>query len=159
MSAVAYETDRAFELMKRIETLEDVAESLPKADNRRLRLLELVSRDIASFPPMRPRVAAELLELSEKTVRAWTLEGVFRTAPTQSSPRLLLDVERVHQVLHLVRDLRAAGKTAGLLDEVYRRLVDATWLEREDLTESLEQMRRGEGVVVVPKPLQSPVAS
>lgn len=40
------------------------------------------------------------------------------------------------------------GRTAGLLDEVHRRLVDATWLERDDLVESLEQMRRGEGRVI-----------
>ena len=55
----------------------------------------------------------------------------------------------MHQVRRLLKDLRAAGKTVGLLDEVYRRLVDATWLEREDLTKSLEQMRRGEGTTRV----------
>ena len=64
---------------------------------------------------------------------------------------MLLDVERVHEVLRLVKDLRAAGKTVGLLDEVHRRLVDATWLDRDDLTESLEQMRRGEGTTRVGK--------
>lgn len=44
-------------------------------------------------------------------------------------------------------DMREMGRTAGLLDEVHCRLVDATWLERDDLLESLEQMRRGEGRV------------
>jgi hypothetical protein len=92
-----------------------------------------------------------LLSLSEKTVRGWADEGVLTRAEGSFS-RLLLDMVRVHQVMHLVRDLRAAGKTAGLLDEVHRRLVDATWLNREDLAESLEQMRRGQGTTRIPKP-------
>ena len=61
-------------------------------------------------------------------------------------------VAEVHEVLHLLADLRVAGRTTGLLDEVHRRLVDATWLERDDLAESLEQMRRGEGTTRVAKP-------
>lgn len=39
----------------------------------------------------------------------------------------------------------------ALLDEVYWRLVDATWLKRSDLKESLEQMHRGEGTVRRPR--------
>ena len=147
MTAVATETTHAVELMERVETLESVARSLPEQDERRQRLLSLVEKDLSSAAPLRPRVAAELLGLSEKTVRAWVDEGILVAAET-SSPRLLLDVVRVHEVIHLVQDLRAAGATTGLLDEVYRRLVDATWLDREDLQESLAQMRRGEGFVI-----------
>jgi hypothetical protein len=65
---------------------------------------------------------------------------------------LLLDVERVHDVLHLIKDLREAGNTSGLLDELYRQLVDASWLERGDLREVVEQMRRGEGEVIAALP-------
>lgn len=147
MTAVASETSHAVELMERVETLESVARSLPEQDERRRRLLALVERDLTSAAPLRPRVAAELLGLSEKTIRAWVEEGVLLAAET-SSPRLLLDVARVHEVIHLISDLRAAGTTKGLLDEVYRRLVDATWLERADFHESLAQMRRGEGRVI-----------
>lgn len=147
MTAVALETTHAVELMERVETLESVARSLPEQDERRQRLLALVERDLSSAAPLRPRVAAELLGLSERSIRAWVEEGVLLAAET-SSPRLLLDVARVHEVLHLIEDLRAAGTTKGLLDEVYRRLVDATWLERDDLQESLAQMRRGEGRVI-----------
>jgi hypothetical protein len=39
-----------------------------------------------------------------------------------------------------------------LLDETHHRLVDSTWLEDPDLAESLEQMRRGEGVLRVTRP-------
>lgn len=61
---------------------------------------------------------------------------------------MLLDAERLHDVLHLVSDLRRAGKNHGLLDEVHRRLSDQSLLDREDLATSLEQMHRGEGHVV-----------
>ena len=151
MTAVAIETTSAVELMERIETLESVAHSLPDGDARRSQLLDLVEKDLASAPPLRPRVAAQLLGLSEKTVRAWVEEGVLLRSQT-SSPRLLLDVERVHDVLHLIKDLRDAGNTSGLLDEVYRQLVDASWLERGDLRESVAQMRRGEGEVIATRP-------
>lgn len=151
MSTVAHDSVQARELIERIETLENVAMSLPEQDHRRSALLALVEKDLAGAPALRPRIAAELLGLSEKTVRAWTEDGILTRADTRSS-RLLLDARRVHEVLHLVSDLRRAGQTVGLLDEVHRRLVDSTWLERDDLVESLEQMRRGEGTTRVPNP-------
>lgn len=150
MTAVADETRLARDLIERVETLEGIADSLPERDGRRDTLLRLVEQDLAKAPALRPRIAAELLGLSERTVREWVKEGVLTPAAT-SSPRLLLDVRRVHEVLHVVASLRAAGKVAGLLDEVHRRLVDETWLDRDDLAESLEQMRRGEGTVRVPR--------
>jgi len=128
VTAVATETTHALELMARVETLESVALSLPEGDVRRAQLLELAEKDLAAAAPMRPRVAAELLGLSEKTVRAWVEENVLLRAET-SSPRLLLDVQRVHDVLHLINDLRHAGNATGLLDEVYRQLVRASRLE------------------------------
>jgi len=146
VTAVSDETTRAFDLIERIEALEGLAQTLSEQDERRSTLLRLIEKDLAAAPPLRPRIAAELLGLSEKTVRAWLHEGVLTRADGPTS-RVLLDVQRVHWVLHLVKDLRAAGKTAGLLDAVYRRLVDATWLERDDLAQSLEQMHRGEGTV------------
>lgn len=151
MSTVAHETTQALDLIERIETLESVAKSLPDQDERRSALLDLVEKDLAGAPALRPRIAAELLGLSEKTVRAWVEEGVLARAAGSSS-RLLLDARRVHEVLHLLADLRVAGRTTGLLDEVHRRLVDATWLERDDLAESLQQMRHGEGTTRVAKP-------
>ncbi|MDQ1287070.1 MAG: hypothetical protein QG622_635, partial [Actinomycetota bacterium] len=69
-------------------------------------------------------------------------EGVL--IAIQERPRLVLDLSRLHEVVHLVRDLREAGKTAGLLDEVYRRLSDARWQEDADLAESLRQADQGQ---------------
>jgi len=144
VAAIEQEMRQAFDLLDRVEILEQVASTLPEHDEGRSQLLGLVDKDLASAPPLRPRIAAQLLRLSEKTVQAWTREGVLRRAESPSS-RTLLDVRQVHQVLHLVQDLRATGKTTGLLDEVHRRLVDATWLERADLEASLAQLQRREG--------------
>jgi hypothetical protein len=58
-------------------------------------------------------------------------------------------------VSHLVGDLRRAGQKRGLLDEVFRRLADDALAERDDLAESLAQMRRGAGRVVRPAPSRS----
>jgi hypothetical protein len=135
MTRVADESRQAYDLIERIETLERVASTLPDQDDRRLALLGLVEKDLGSAHPLRPRIAAEVLDLSEKTVRAWTQEGVLTRAAGQSS-RVLLDAERVHEVLRLVTDLRAAGKTVGLFDEVQRRLADAKALERAEVGES-----------------------
>jgi DNA-binding transcriptional MerR regulator len=151
MTAVAEETRQARDLIQRVETLEGVANSLPEQDERRDTLLHVVEQDLAQARALRPRIAAELLGLSERTVRAWVKEGVLTQADA-SSRRLLLDVRRVHEVLHVVTALRTAGRTTGLLDEVHRRLVDETWLDRHDLAESLEQMQRGEGTIRVPGP-------
>ena len=95
--------------------------------------------------------------LEVAVARAATLNAPQTAGP---SSRVLLDDEQVHQVLRLVEDLRAAGKTVGLLDEVHRRLVDATWLKRDDLTESLEQMRAGaaEAVTKAAPTLGTPAA-
>lgn len=71
-------------------------------------------------------------------------------AVAQRAPRLLLDVRSVHEVGHIVRDLRTLGRDRDLLDEVWRRLSDAALLERPDVRESIEQMRWGEGQVLRP---------
>lgn len=143
---VDVEQDRVHALFSRVEQIEDVAGTLPFDDPRRHALTAVARQELSAAEPIRPVIAAGLLELTEKTVRAWVSEGVL-TARVER-PRLLLDPGRLHDVLHLVRELKAAGKSRGLLDEVYRRLADAALLEREDLQVSLEQMRRGRGRVV-----------
>lgn len=143
---VMAETQQLLDLFEQVEEIEQVAGTLPEHDGRRAKLNSVVAKALAKAPPVRPVVAGELLDLTEKTVRAWAQEGVLTVSRTE--PRMLLDAGRLHQVLHLVGDLRRAGKTRGLLDEVYRKLADRTLLDRSDLTESLEQMSNGEGRVV-----------
>ncbi|MCK2237575.1 MULTISPECIES: hypothetical protein [unclassified Crossiella] len=144
--SIVTETQQLRDLFAEIEVIEEVAETLPRNDDRRLRLLSLAEKRLAGALPVRPAVAGELLELTEKTVRAWASEGVLTIA--QVDPTLRIDVRRLHQVRLLVEDLRQAGRSRGLLDEVHRRLSDQALLDRLDLAESLAQMNRGEGRVV-----------
>jgi DNA-binding transcriptional MerR regulator len=144
--SIALEERRIRSLFDRVETMEDVARTLPVDDDRRARLLEVSNAALADEGTVRPVIAARLLGLSEKTVRAWASHGVIGTA--QRAPRLLLDLQSVHEVSHILRDLREHGRDRDLMDEVWRRLNDAVLLERADLQESIEQMRQGEGRVL-----------
>jgi hypothetical protein len=148
--SIAVEEQRIRSLFDRVETVEDVARTLPEDDERRAKLLAVSDAALAEEGTVRPVIAARLLGLSEKTVRAWANQGVLAVA--QRAPRLLLDVHGVHEVSHILRDLRAVGRDRDLLDEVWRRLSGAVLLERPDLRESIEQMRRGEGKVLRPLP-------
>jgi hypothetical protein len=145
---IAVEEERIRGLFERVETVEAVARTLDEGDERRARLLAVSDSELAAEATIRPVIAARLLGLSEKTIRAWAAEGVLLVA--QRKPRLLLDVRGVHVISHILRDLRSHGKDRDLLDEVWRRLSDAALLERADLKESIGQMRRGEGRVLRP---------
>jgi len=145
---IAIEEKRLRNLFERVEVVEDVARTFPEDDERRAKLLAVSDSALAEEGTVRPVIVARILGLSEKTVRAWAAAGVL--AVTRRSPRLLLDVRSVHVVSHLVRELRAAGQDRDLLDQVWRRLEDAALLDRDDLRESVDQMRRGEGRVLRP---------
>ena len=144
--SVATEAAHIRDLFETIEELESVASSLAEDDERRRKLDGVVAKTLRQAPPVRPVVAGELLDLTEKTVKAWAREGVL--AIHSQEPRMLLDTVRLHEVLHLVSDLRRAGKTRGLIDEVHRRLSDQSLLDRSDLASSLDEMRSGRGRVV-----------
>ncbi|WP_330272331.1 hypothetical protein OG205_35995 [Lentzea sp. NBC_00516] len=146
--SVATEAAHIRDLFDTIEELEAVASSLSADDERRHRLDGVVAKTLRQAPPVRPVVAGELLDLTEKTVKAWAREGVL--AIHSQEPRMLLDTVRLHEVLHLVSDLRRGGKTRGLIDEVHRRLSDQSLLDRQDLASSLDEMRSGRGRVVRP---------
>jgi hypothetical protein len=81
------------------------------------------------------------------TVEAWAKEGLL-TAAAGEHKRLVLDAERLHEVLHLVQDLRTQGRDRNLIEAVWYRLNDQALVEREDFAESIEQMKRGEGRIV-----------
>ncbi len=140
---IAMEAQRTRSLLSQWGRVERVAQTLPTDDPRRAELLNTVEQALVEAAPVRPVVAADLLHFTEKTVRDWVRAGVLRVR--QQRPRLLLDPMRLHEVAQLVADLRQAGRTRKLLDEVYRRLADQALLDRDDLAESLEQMQRSEG--------------
>jgi hypothetical protein len=146
--SIAIEEKRIRGAFDRAETVEDVARTLPEDDERRARLLKVSSATLSDGGAIRPVIAARLLGLSEKTVRAWAAQGAIAVA--ERKPRLLLDPQSVHLVSHILRELREHGKDRDLLDEVWRRLNDSALLERVDLRESIEQMRQGQGRVLRP---------
>jgi hypothetical protein len=143
---IAIEEKRIRSLFSRVEAVEEVARTLPEGDERRAKLMAVSTAALAEEGTIRPVIAARLLGLSEKTVRAWAAQGVLAVA--QPAPRLLLDLQSVHEISHILGELRAAGQERDLLDEVWRRLGDAALLERPDLQESIEQMRQGRGRVL-----------
>jgi len=118
--SIAIEEKRIRSLFDRVETVEDVTRTLPEGDERRARLLEVSSAALAEEGTIRPLIAARLLGLSEKTIRAWVSQGVIAVA--QPAPRLLLDLldlQSVHATSHIVRELREHGKDRDLLDKVW----------------------------------------
>lgn len=146
--SVPTEERRIRNLFERVEAIEEVAATLPEGDQRRARLLA-VSRDaLAEEATVRPVIAAKILGLSEKTVRAWADAGLLATR--QRSPRLLLDVPGVHLVSHVLRELREEGLDRDLLEHVWHRLEDQALLNREDLRESIDQLLRGDVTVLRP---------
>ena len=151
---VAAEQERIETVFEQVEEIEQIADTLAPDDERRARLLRVAKRFLSGCAPVRPRIAAVLLQLSEPTIRAWARQGVLTSVPTRS-PRLVLDPSRLHAVLHLVRDLQRSGQTNGLLEAVWYRLSDHALLEREDLAESLKEMRSGRGREVDPDELSS----
>lgn len=136
------ETRKMFEHVERLEDLQRrIAPRLSDDEDHTMR--DVIREALAHIQPVRVPIASDLLALDEKTVRSWVREGVLTEAHTTSS-RKHLDPKRLHEVLHLVRELRQAGKTRGLLDAVWFRLQDEAILDRDDLAESLDQMHRGE---------------
>ncbi|SNY56515.1 hypothetical protein [Paractinoplanes atraurantiacus] len=101
-------------------------------DEQRREILDATHQAIQECEPVRVTIAAQLLNLSRKTVEAWAKEGLL-TAAAGKHKRLVLDAERLHEVLHLVRDLRARGRDRNLIEAVWYRLNDQALVEREDL--------------------------
>lgn len=147
---VAAEETRIIHLFERVESLEAVAGADNIRDDQRRDILDAVRQAIDECEPVRVTIAAQLLDLSRKTVEAWARDGVLTVASVGNQKRLVLDANRLHEVMHLVRDLRAQGRDRNLIEAVWHRLSDQSLLERADLTESIEQMRRGEGRTVRP---------
>ncbi|WCD91342.1 hypothetical protein KPP03845_200303 (plasmid) [Streptomyces xanthophaeus] len=129
-------------LFDRLEKVEEVAEKIARREpDEAASLRGVVQETLAEAGPVRVSVAAALLEFSDHTVRTWIEEGLLTAVAKRP---LRVDPARLHQVLHLVRDLRDAGHKRGLLDAVWYRLQDSALLERGDLQQSLAEMREGD---------------
>lgn len=147
--SVVDERENLTVLLDDVAQLQKVAETFSPDDERVQALEAVVSHRLAAAPPMRVSIAAAFLGLSEPTARAWASRGVLRVRSRK--PRLLLDSGSVLEVRQLVEELRRAGHSGNLLDEVFNRPSDEQTLADPDLAESLEQMHRGEYVVRRPR--------
>lgn len=141
-STMEYEEAQVRELFERVDAVAEVARVI-EGDHpgEAARLLTVSRNALSQASPVRVPIAARLLLVSDKTVRAWVNEGLLK--PQSHRPRLLLDTERLHDVLQFVRELRARGKDRDLLTNLWQRLEDEALLDRDDLAESLEQAREG----------------
>ena len=148
--SIAVEEERFTNLLSRVEEVEKVMDTFDEGDPRRTQLAKVRDGALEDSEPVRPKIAAALLRVSERTVRTWAKEGVLAAARTE--PRLLLDPTCLHAVLHHVEELRKVGRKHDLLNALWIRLSDQALLDRDDLAESLEQMRAGQGRVIYPKP-------
>lgn len=130
------------DLFGRVGKMQSVAHSIRDDHPRESAELLQVSRDeLSQAPPVRVSIAARLLLVSDKTIRSWVSEGVL--TPRHKQPRLVLDTERLHEVLQLVMELRAKKQDQALLASLWERLADEALLDRDDLAESLEQLQEG----------------
>jgi hypothetical protein len=130
------------DLFARVDEVLDVAHSIEdERPQEAARLVHVSHGALSSAEPVRVPIAARILLVSDKTVRAWVEDGLLM--PRAVRPRLLLDAERLHAVLRLLDDLRAVGQDRDFRDNLWNKLRDEALLDRADLAESLSQMNAG----------------
>src|SRR6202451_4668618 len=138
-SPMAREEAAVRKLFARVDDVLDVALSREVERPREAaRLVHASHGALSSAEPVRVPIAARILLVSDKTVRAWVEDGLL--TPRAVRPRLLIDAERLHAVLRFLGDLRAAGHDRDFRDDLWNKLRDEALLDRPDLTESLSQM-------------------
>jgi hypothetical protein len=126
-----------------VDEVLDVAHTIEgERPQEAVRLVHASHGALSTAGPVRVPIAARILLVSDKTVRAWVEDGLL--TPRAVRPRLLLDAERLHTVLRFLGDLRAAGQDRDFRDDLWNRLRDESLLDRADLTESLSQMNAGD---------------
>lgn len=137
------ETEQLRDLFDRVDKVLNVADNIRREHPRYAAELVQASRSaLSSAQPVRVRIAAVLLSVSDKTIRDWIHEGVLTTRSGQRRVQSL-DPERLHKVVHLVQDLRASGQNRDLRASLWNKLQDSALLDRDDLAESLGQLRTG----------------
>jgi DNA-binding transcriptional MerR regulator len=130
------------DLFARVDEVLDVAHSIEVERPRdAARLVHASHGALSAAEPVRVPVAAKILLVSDKTIRAWAEDGLL--TPREVRPRLLIDAERLHTVLHFLSDLRAAGQDRDFREMLWNRLQDEALLDRTEMAESLSQMNAG----------------
>lgn len=141
-STIEREETAVRDLFARVDEVLDVAHTIEgEHPQEAARLVHASLGALSSAEPVRVPIAARILLVSDKTVRAWAEDGLLTSRAMR--PRLLLDVERLHTVLRFLSDLRAVGQDRDFRDTLWNRLRDEALLDRTDLAESLFQMDAG----------------
>jgi hypothetical protein len=144
MTTIAEDARRIGVLFDRIDDLDQVAYSLPGHDDRYQRLVDVAEATLAEEGPIRPTVAASVLDVDERTVREWADNGVLTIAGRR--PRLLLDPTSVYEISRLIRDLHAMDDHEPL-DEMWRHLTDQVPTECVDMPQGLAHTPRARSVI------------
>ena len=140
------EFDHIEQTFDQVEQLDQTAVVVEHTLPEQAHEIQSVMRSMLSHvPPVGVTTASKLLAVDRKTVDSWAEQGLLVEAETPSSRRGF-DPLRLHQVRHVVRQLRAAGRTRHLSDAIWFHLEDQAVLEREDVQEGLRQLHAGEVV-------------
>lgn len=141
------ELQAAKESIREVEDLDLITERLGQQDHEaRKRATRLRKRRLDQG--IRVSVAADLLEVSVPTVKAWIEAGILKAAGDDRPQRVRLG--SVLRTRALIRDLRGLGRRAKLMPAVLAALEDEQTLESNELKTSLEQMRQGKLVRLSP---------
>lgn len=128
-----------------VEEIEGVAAGLPASSGTKLRAV--AQSLVGHLSPVRAVIAADLLGVSVKTVRKWAGLGMLREVKTRSRV-LHVDAAHLHEVLHLVHDLRAAGKeNIEFFRQLQWKMEDRDLLATNELQEGLRELRDGADLV------------
>jgi DNA-binding transcriptional MerR regulator len=136
------QVDEILDEVRRLDALGEAVETGRRGEARR-ELRDLRARRIGHARPVRLAIAADLLDVSLPTVRAWADEGVLEWRG--GSPRRV-SLNSVLRVRPIVRELKKMGQSRDLLAAVLARVEDEATLGDRRLQGSLKQMRGGRKV-------------
>ena len=130
------------DLFARVDEVLDVAHSIEgERPLDAARLVHVSHGALSSAGPVRVPIAARILLVSDKTVRAWVEDGLLtpgRCSHACSSTRSVCT-----QSCTSCATCAPAGQDRNFRDNLWNRLRDEALLDRADITESLSQMNAG----------------
>jgi DNA-binding transcriptional MerR regulator len=129
-------------LIDEVEQLDAVDAAVQSGQTGRAHTLVRALRSRLAEKPVRVSVAAELIGVSQPTIRAWADEGVLETVDADGPRAVTLG--SVLRVRPVVAELRALGRQRDLMSAVLAQVDDRELLDDKRLQSSLAQMRRGE---------------
>jgi hypothetical protein len=135
----------AVDLVEDLIELEKLAEQEHDAD-RRKRLVALADRWAEREAGAKVSEAANILGVSQPTVRAWIAADLLATIPDRSPVRI--ELSSLAAVKRAVDEIRKIQDDPQLIAYVYRVLRDRALLARPDVQQGLEEYRAGKGRVL-----------